>query len=286
MKEYPIGMSTFSQTITLENLIARKEAGIEAIEVNLSEPYTEYDFEGLRKNAEKAGVKLWSIHHNQPLESYYVPIDSPWKRNAINDARELINRAAAAGIENIVVHPMGAPEPNPFSREEQMKHVMDFLDELAEYAHPKNARIALENLPRNCLGNRPEEILHMISVNDKVKVCFDFNHSLLQPTEDFIKAVGSHIVTVHVSDRDHINERHWLPGEGVVDWKRVMDQFDEIGYQGIWMYEVKPDPEGTIDRRVLEYKDYVENARALFRRETPVKIGTPKPKLGMWGPEE
>jgi sugar phosphate isomerase/epimerase len=44
-------------------------------------------------------------------------------------------------------------------------------------------------------------------------VCFDTNHLLKESSEDFARAVGPHIVTLHVSDYDGKDERHWMAGE-------------------------------------------------------------------------
>lgn len=46
----------------------------------------------------------------------------------------------------------------------------------------------------------------------------DTNHLLKDLTEEFIKNLGLKVVTLHVSDYDRIDERHWIPGKGVNDW--------------------------------------------------------------------
>ena len=46
--------------------------------------------------------------------------------------------------------------------------------------------IAVEDLPRTCLGRESSEMLELISVNDKLRVCFDTNH-LLQKDEISLK---------------------------------------------------------------------------------------------------
>ena len=94
------------------------------------------------------------------------------------------------------------------------------------------------------------------------------------------------MITVHVSDRDGINERHWVPGEGIVDWPELMQAFAEIGYRGSWIYELDRLATPTIDRPPLAFSDLVQNAKTLFAGGVPTPLGTPKPKLGLWGPEE
>ena len=74
------------------------------------------------------------------------------------------------------------------------------MSALAEKAASHGAVIAVENLPRTCLGKNSDEINELISANPKLKVCFDTNHLLKENISDFIKKTGKNIVTVHISD--------------------------------------------------------------------------------------
>ena len=79
-----------------------------------------------------------------------------------------------------------------------------------------------------------------------------------------MNAIGSSIVTLHVSDYDFIDERHMLPGEGKVDWKAVIEHLERLDYNGPWMYEVSMEP--MPNRRtgpVLTLEDLVENFKWL-----------------------
>lgn len=44
--------------------------------------------------------------------------------------------------------------------------------------------------------------------------------------------------TLHVSDYDGIDEKHWLPGQGIVNWPEVIQALIETGYDGPFMMEV------------------------------------------------
>jgi hypothetical protein len=99
----------------------------------------------------------------------------------------------------------------------------------------------------------------------------------------FLRELADKIVTVHVSDYDFINERHWLPGEGKVDWQEVIAILTEIGYDGPWLYEMGLVCPKTILRdRDLRYTDLMRNARELFTGQTPTIFSRPKPNLGWW----
>ena len=140
--------------------------------------------------------------------------------------------------------------------------------------------IAVENLPRTCLGKNSAEIAELLSAHEDLRACFDTNHLLSEPLADFMRNINNKIITTHISDYDFVNERHWLPGEGKIDWPLIMKTLFEVGYEGPILYEANPwiTPK-TITRRPLTLSDYRENYEALMRGECPAPIGTPNEEV-------
>ena len=107
-------------------------------------------------------------------------------------------------------------------------------------------------------------MLQLLEANPYLRSCFDTNHLLQEDPLVFIEALKEKIVTLHVSDYDFINERHWLPGDGLLDWKAVMKKLDEIGYRGVFMYETgKTKQRADGEERILTPADYRANAEML-----------------------
>ena len=261
-----------------------RSAGIEAIEISRDD-YDGFDFKPVRVSADKVGIELFSVHSQKDPRLDISSLDKEMNALAIKEFSLLIDRISDIGIDKVVIHPTHSPEPIMRDvRGEKIKHAMECLDKLAEYGHARGVRIALENLPRTCLGNTLEEHLLLLSANDKLRACLDLNHSLIDDTVEVIKALGERIITIHVSDRDNINERHWMPGEGVLDWDKIIDAFQSINYSGAWIYEVGLTASGTLERRPLVYNDFVKNAKEIFTKEKITVIGKPFSNLGMWGP--
>ena len=284
---YKIGISTCGDKPTdLDGFRTIKAAGMDAVEICMND-YRYVDFKRIKADADASGIELFSIHAPKHRDIDISSLDNEINKRALREFYWLVDKISDIGMDKIVVHPTNTPEPFDLTeRGEKIKHAMECLDILAEYAHKRGVRIALENLPRTCLANTLDEHLYMLGANDKLRACLDLNHSLIDDTAEVIKRLGAKIITVHVSDRDNINERHWLPGEGVLDWKKIIDAFNSIGYAGAWIYEIGFDAPSTIRRRPLTYSDFVTNAKEIFAKKELTLIGTPLSNLGLWGPRD
>ena len=55
----------------------------------------------------------------------------------------------------------------------------------------------------------------------------------------FIRAAGSRLKALHIADNDTSGDQHLLPfGCGTVDWQDVMRGLREVGYSGLFNFEV------------------------------------------------
>ena len=261
------------------------EAGIRFMELSLGSDICDHlDMKDIRKMANDYGITLWSFHLPFSPFSRLNPasLSEELRLSTVSYFEELILKATDQGMDKFVIHASGEPIA-PENRSESMKRAKESLNTLCDFAYEHGAVLAVEDLPRTCLGNCSKEILDILSVNDRMRVCFDTNHLLTEDPEAFVRAVGSKIITTHVSDFDFINERHWLPGEGKLDWQKLINVLKEVGYSGVWMYEIGFDCPKTIFRdRPLNCFDFVENAKALFEGKVPKIFSRPKPNLGMW----
>jgi len=264
---YRVGLSSCGFELNEINFERLNKAGICAIELSRpSEWHRTINYKELKMLSKKYNIQLWSYHLPfGPLREIDISSTNKELREyTIGYFSELIKKAGDIGIDKVVIHPSGEPI-NDDERGEKLKCSMDSLNRLAEMAFTEGVTIAVEDLPRTCLGNTAAELAEIISVNDKLKVCFDTNHLLKDNNINFMRTLGDKIITVHISDYDFINERHWLPGEGKVDWKEFMTEFNQIGYDGVWMYEVGLVCPSTIVRaRELIFDDFYENAKSIF----------------------
>ena len=235
-----VGASSGGKQITEELFASYKENGIECMELAvLDADAVPEDFGKIKEWADKYDVKLWSCHLPfLPFSDIDLSaVEEKKRKHTVECLKNIVAKAAEVGIDKAVVHASAEPIADE-ERPLRMNAAKKSLCELAEFAKTKNVTIAVEDLPRTCLGKNSAEIAELISVHDNLKVCFDTNHLLSEPTIDFIEKIGRDIITLHVSDYDFEDERHWLPGEGKIDWRELIAGLKKCGYGGVWMYEL------------------------------------------------
>ena len=267
---------------TKEIFSAYAEAGVEVMELS---PHDD-DYERIfadRKNlcrmAGEHGVFMRSLHLPFGMEriNFSAP-DAEERKRTLALQLHMIEGAASLGCEVAVLH-SGIPVVQA-ERPTCMEQAKEALFKLQTAASHLGVTVAVENLLPSCLGRNSAEILDLLSVHPDLRACFDANHLFKETHEDFLRAVGKKLISTHFSDYDFIDERHWLPGEGRIDWPLIMKTLFEVGYEGPILYEANPriTPK-TITRRPLTLSDYRENYEALMRGERPAPIGTPNEEV-------
>ena len=151
----------------------------------------------------------------------------------------MMENAAGVNIRRFVIHPSAEPIPEE-ERPLWLQSAKKSQKELAEFAASLDAVLCVEDLPRSCLGNTADEMLELISVDDRLQVCFDVNHLCLNnggTHQEFIDKLGDKIVTTHMSDYDFVDEKHFFPGVGMINWKALVEGLEAIDYCGPFLYE-------------------------------------------------
>ncbi|BFH70724.1 endonuclease [Paenibacillus dendritiformis] len=227
------------------SLMQLKEAGIAYIELNLDNyippeegltPAMRTRYRQAVDAAGKAGIEIWSVH---------LPFGNPWDISTPDDAERLaiieahtrvMDWARDWGAQVTVIHPSFEPIPDA-QRERRLKLASASVSELSERARLRGLKLAVEDLPRSCLGRNSAEIAALIGDAPDAVVCCDTNHLLTEKPEAFIRFLGNRIGTLHLSDYDGVDERHWLPGRGIVNWAEVLQALIDSGYGGPFMFE-------------------------------------------------
>ncbi len=285
-----IGLSSCSKPLTEKLFKEYAEAGISCMEISVGmEEADQLDWPSLFAWSQKYGVELWSFH--LPFCPFTVmDISSPdeeLRQRSVAKCADYMIKIADFGVNVFVIHPSGEPIDEE-KRPKYMAQAQKSLKELADVADKCMVTLAVEDLPRTCLGRNSSDMLELVSADDRLGICFDTNHLLGENIVDFISKVGHKMVTTHISDYDFVNERHWLPGEGDIDWTSLYNALTAVGYTGPWLYELGFNAPKSIKRhRNLTCKDFADNAKDIFAGNKPETIGNRYKKINFWGePEE
>ncbi len=280
---FEIGLSTPGY-VNEELFKQYRESKIKYMEISpSSDKYKDLDFVKLKEWSEKYEVKLWSFHLPfLPFERIDISKESLAKQS-VEYLCSFIKKGAEIGIDKFIIHASGEPIDD-CERAERMECAKRSLSKLADYAANYGAVIAVEDLPRSCLGRDSNEMKELLSAHKSLRACLDTNHLLTgEELPHFVEALGNKIITTHISDYDFVNERHWLPGEGKIDWNELIRALENVNYKGIWLYEIDFGCPKTIIRpRDLTCEDFVLNADELFNNKPLTVISTPKKGLGYW----
>lgn len=268
----PFGLSVHYADLNEAFFAACRDAGVYSVEISLTPAqYPTLDWEGVSEMIRRNGLIINSVHLPFSRTVNIAEFDRA-NRDATMELDHAVMRAAAAhGTKIAVVHPSSEPIAEE-DRALAMQYAKENLKILADWAQELGMTVAVEDLPRTCLGRDSADMLELLSADSRLRACFDTNHLLSQPIADCVRAIGDKIITLHVSDYDFIDERHLLPGELDIDWAEFMDLLDEIGYAGVFNYEVSGAAENKYIRRAaaLSPEDYRKNYESLVKREKPV----------------
>ena len=215
----------------------------------------------IRSVLEGAGLRLWSVHAPFGDAFDFSSPDPAVRETGLAEALRSLRRLRLLGGRCLVVHASGEPSedgdrPHRIHRAQESLHRL--VDELPA---EEDIVVAVEILPRTCLGHDSEELLRVIEPFGprRVGVCLDVNHANLR--EDVCAAtrrLGDRIVTTHISDNDGVDERHWMPGEGVIPWREWLAALAETGYDGPLVYELGcrkvADPPVGLDSMLAELR--------------------------------
>ena len=227
-----------------ELLAEAKALGFDCIDFDIAGAWADPEKEAAYFEHLEQGMAA-VIESGLPVNCIHIPFGDRWnpclldeeKRLAVVEKfRAILARTAPVKPFGYIVH--GSFEPN--GDEEREAKIQQLIKSMREMADATTAYLCVEILPRTCLLNTAKEarrIIEEIGV-DNVRVCVDVNHFLQEKSEDGVLLLGDLIKTTHISDHDYEDERHWMPGQGRIDWNKLIGAFEKIGYAGAFNYEL------------------------------------------------
>ena len=189
----------------------------------------------LKEMLQRTGIRTMTVHAPFGGQWDISSLDETTHQQALGVAAAAVDLAAEFGAPMVVVHASAEPIA-PEERGRRLAQARRALVEIGRLSAAAGRRVAVELLPRSCLGNTVEELMELVGdlPGESFGVCLDTNHLMgrYRSLADDIRLLGNRLITTHLSDYDGVDEKHQLPGEGVLDWRAVMAALREIGYEG------------------------------------------------------
>jgi len=189
---------------------------------------------------EKGIVDVASVHLPFRDDWSPSPLDPSLRRASSDRFRAFMEACRPLGARHFTFH--GSREPNAEADRPALRAALRAtLLELAPVARDLGASLNVEILPRTCLGRTAEEMAEIVDgMPPEIGVCFDVNHLCGNPegVAPGIRLLAPRVCALHVSDYDGVDECHWHPGFGVIDWAAVMEAVDALPRPPLLILEI------------------------------------------------
>ena len=221
-----------------ENIQKALELGFSAIDFSFGSSNYSWTLEDVAIKAcnilRKYDIKLNGIHI--PCNMCWVDLCCPWEIDTpeiIKGFGKFFKIFDEFKPRAFIFHPGGQWSDEQY--ESALNILCDTADKLAELT---DAYVCIENMSSGFIQHTSKQVKDFCDKTKKAQVVFDTNHIFDIPQHEFIYSIGNRIKTLHVSDYDFVRERHWLPLEGKIDWMKVLEALERVGYDGYFLYEV------------------------------------------------
>jgi len=257
-----IGFNIGADKITAEKMQYAKSVGIDYIETSLgafvakgSSAFNTSDekiiaaMKEAKKNADDAGITIWSIHMPFSPQIDLSLVDESKRREDVAFHQKALSFVRILEPKVILFHPsyyLGLNE-----REERIGQFVQSATELNRSVKKIKAITVIENmlgpelLPADGKRERPllrtveEAVAIMNRLPADIYSAVDMNH--IKHPEKLIDALGERVKSVHIADGNGREENHFFPcsGEGSNDWVAILTSLNKAGYSGPFMFESK-----------------------------------------------
>lgn len=240
------------------------ESGLHAVDFSLSDPVTsprwqlsdeELKEEMLRHKAwcEEYGIDISQTHAPYDYNLGYAWLDLEKRKEFLRVQIQAIKATSYLGAPYMVIHPVavqGRISEDYYERAKQEN--IAFFESLKPYLEEYDVKLAIENAPnknavlgrfeRSNLSKAEDYIDYIDAMNsDRFVACLDIGHALISgddPVDIIYKLGRKYLHVLHIHDNNLIKDEHMFPGCGKGDWYRIGKALNDIGFEGVFSFEV------------------------------------------------
>ncbi|MFZ0711439.1 MAG: sugar phosphate isomerase/epimerase family protein [Terrimicrobiaceae bacterium] len=249
MTTWPIGLSTgcFYQKSIIDCLEVIRASGFSFIEVCSSASHLDYhDLSAVRRAGRliaDLGLEAYSFHAPFADHIDISSLDAGMRAKALKEILEAAEAAATLEVHYLVVHP--GPESSIMPPREEtlqrMENVVNTLNQVAHRCQALGIACVLENKLPHLLFGGTSDILWILDALDSVEVgaCLDTGHaSLSGDLHNLVVKLAGHLKMIHANDNRGSHDDHLPPGDGRVDWERLLREMEKTGFEGAFILEL------------------------------------------------
>lgn len=211
-------------------------------------------------------VEVYTPEHNAYPFNFMIGGDIHFER-CMDYLKTALDMGKAMGAEYTLISAGHAG--NTASEKEIRRRLYRALDILSAYAETLDHKILLEPLtvlesnvcPR---AGILQEILEEAASPALFGMC-DIVVPFVEhePVMDYFYKLGSHMAHLHIVDSDGVSEVHYVPGEGKMPLKDILNEVVAFGYCGRATIELVTnyiDEPGIYAKRALDYFNFIRKA--------------------------
>jgi sugar phosphate isomerase/epimerase len=253
MYDWPIGLSTgaFYDVPICDCLEPILQAGFSMIEVCSNQVHLDYhDIDAVqraRRRIRELNMEAYSFH--APFADW-IDITSPDEQLRRRSREQLMAAAQAASTLHaryFVLHP--GPEHRHFQEpdESARRHrAVEILNAVADHCRQLGVGLALENMLPHLFTGPIRDLLWVVGAMHwgGVGICLDTGHAhLAGDLPAVVDKLSGHLWMMHINDNHGQSDEHLLPGEGLIDWRDLVDRLSRIPFTGGMILEVAGSPD-------------------------------------------
>jgi sugar phosphate isomerase/epimerase len=252
MSDWPVGISTgcFYYRSFFDCLEPICRGGFSMIEIASSKTHLDYHDKAAMKRAARAleewGIEAYSFHAPFREDIDVTSLDSAVRAHARQEIFSAAEAAALLGVRYFVFHP--GPEksydPTPQERVQRMNNAAHVINEVCEYCRELGIGIVLENmLPHLFFGNLRDMLWIVGAIESPmVGACLDTGHAFISgDLERVMYKLSGYLQFIHANDNRGQDDLHLCPGQGGIDWRKLLHELNEVDFHGAFILELMGD---------------------------------------------
>ena len=256
MNDWPVGLSTgcFYQKSIFDCLEPIRQSGFSMVEICSFPAHLNYhDLNAVRRAAkrmEELGMESYSFHAPFADHIDITALNSNQRDGAVREILQAAEAAAIMQVRYLVIHPGPEHTHNPqlacVERFQRMQNAADSLNKVAQRCQELGIGCVLENKLPHLLFGGTSDILWILGAMSAINIgtCLDTGHAHLSgDLYNVMHKLSGHLQMIHANDNNGTYDDHKPPGEGKIDWNKLLTELSQIEFHGGFILELSGNKE-------------------------------------------